>query len=588
MKNYKRSLAIITAAFLAAAPIAVTGMTAIAAATTGTSTLSITDSDSAEHTYKAYQIITGTQEAGKLKELSWGSAIPAASRAAFIGELNTLLGLTGDDALAGNAKVQTVAEALSTINGDADKSVALAKIVQKHVSDSEAITMTQSGDTYSAGSLADGWYLVLDKSDPLVDGDTDGVKVRSANVLKLIGDTNINAKHSLPTLEKKIVEGSQEVDSNAAAIGDVVTYKIKTTVPNVIGYDKYFYVVEDTLSSGLTYNEGSLGVTVSGTAVTEDTDGVGETVTTGDFYVTHDNGEIKVVFKNAATYFKNKTVGDDIIITYTATLNSNAVITDDGNPNTASLVYSNDPNETGEGTNEPGKPDEPSDDSPTGETPKDEVITYTTAIKLYKVDQKGDPLTGAEFTLTGNNLKNVKVASGTSFEADASGDYWLLNDGSYTKVDPSTLSETEQAKYSDTSTKYKKVAGTTAFTEVASSEGIVATVDANGIITFTGLKPGVYTLHESKVPDGYNAAGDVEITITANDPVSGPSNWTYENATYNDTNAVAEVEIENRQGATLPSTGGIGTKLFYIFGSLLVVGSGVLLITKKRMNTKEN
>ncbi len=589
MKNNKRALAMMTAAFMAITPLAATGMTAFAEAKTGTSTLSITDSDPAEHTYKAYQIITGTQEAGKLKNLAWGPGFKSADLITALNADKTALGLTS--AIAPDASVQTVAEALSSIT-DADAKIKLAKIVQDCVDEDEAIAMNYSASsgTYSAGELADGWYLVLDKTDSLVSGETEeGVRVLSANVLKLVGDTTINAKHSLPTLTKKITDadGSNPVDANTAAIGDVIYYEIKTTVPDVRGYDKYFYVVEDTLSSGLTYNEGTVGVTVSGTGVTEDTDGVDDAVTTGDFYVTHNGTEIKVVFKDAVNYFKNKTVGDPIVITYSATLNDNAVITNAGNPNTAKLEYSRDPNATGSGTNEPGKPDEPGSGSPTGETPESTVKTYTTAIKLHKVDQDTHDLAGAKFQLISTDLNEVKVTSSETFVEDAEGTYYKLKDGSYTKTAPTDSTKTQYENNGATTYSKTKTAGS--YTEKAAGTPfcVEAEVDGNGYITFAGLKPGKYTLHESKVPDGYNAAKDVEITITANDPVTGPSNWSYSNAAYNETDAVAEVTIENRQGATLPSTGGIGTKLFYIFGGLLVAGSGVLLITKKRM-AKDN
>ena len=484
----------------------------------------------------------------------------------------------------------------------ADKREALAKLVASNKGTAAATPLpyVSASSKYTA-NVADGWYLILDETD--LDENT-AVKVKSANILEVTGTTNMKAKHNLPTLDKVIVEGDDEKEANTAAIGDVITYNIKLKVPDVTGYDKYYYVVEDTLSAGLTYNK-DMTVTINGDEITEDTDGVGISMTDGDFYVTENNGAIKVVFKDAEAFFKTKEAGDDIVITYSATLNSNAVITDAGNPNKAKLVYSNDPNANADGTSEPGAPDEPTSDSPTGETPEDEVTTYTTAVKLFKKDQSGNALTGAEFTLTGENLVNVKVVSGSSFVADADGTYYLLKNDTYTTSAPVTEGTGANADlYQSTTQKYKKVDTSGAFTEAAGSTGVKATVDSNGFIVFSGLKPGQYTLEETVVPEGYNKAADITFTITTDyrvdDPattdvdeshaLTGPSHWTSgdDNVTYSSDDNAFYVEIENRYGATLPSTGGIGTKLFYIFGSLLVVGSGVLLITKKRMNTKEN
>ena len=601
--NKRRLLAALTATTLALTPCFAAGMmNAMAAATTGTSTLSITDSDTAEHDYNAYQLITGTTEAGKLTNLKWGSAIPEGSRSGFITALNGFLNLEGTNVLASTADVQTVAEKLSTVT-DSDKKIELAKLISNYVDKTnEKIDMTNNSGTYSASNLANGWYLILDETGSLKTPANENDIVRSANILKIIGDTTINSKHSLPTLEKKIVDGTNLVDSNSAAIGDVVEYNISLKVPDVRGYDKYYYVVEDTLSNGLTYND-DLSITLSGTTVHKDTDGIGGT-DLGDYYVTHDNGEIKVVFENAATFFKNKTVDAPIVITYSATLNGNAIIGDDGNPNTAKLVYSNDPSVEGNGKNEPGKPDEPKkpesgEKSVIGETPEDEVKTYTTAIKVIKHDQAEQILKGAAFTLTSSDFNEVRVVSGYSFEqnddAKADNTYYKLKDGSYTKTAP-TGAYTSDSLYDEDAynKKFNKVYSTSTGTLIekagSGSYAVEAQVDENGVIRFEGLKPGTYTLHESKVPEGYNAADDVIITIAATkegNNVKVPSQWTGTNAAYVSADKAFELTVVNRQGATLPSTGGVGTKLFYLFGSAFVIGASTFIVTKKRVGTNK-
>lgn len=613
MKNSKRLFAMMTAGFLAITPMAATGLTVFAAPTSGSSTLSITDSDTTAHTYKAYQIITGTQEAGVLKNLEWGSAIPASDRAAFIGDLNTLLGLSGESVIASDADVQTVAEELSKIIDD-DKKVALAKIIANRVDKTnEAITMTKSGDSYSKNDLADGWYLILDESTPLVSGNTEGVKVRNANVLKVIGDTTVTPKHSLPTLEKKIVENNTEKDANTAAIGDTITYRIKTKVPDTTGYNKYFFIVEDTLSAGLTYNESSISVKVydkdddslrATLSKDEDTDYTNYASDHAAYYVkTSGTTSITVVFEDVINTFASYDAGDDIFIEYTATLNENAVIDpNEGNPNTAKLKYSNDPNATYNGTpgTTPDEPKPPEGGNPgdvVGETPWDKVNTYTTAIKIKKVDQDSNPLKGASFTLYGDNLKTVKVATGATFTESETGTYWKLKNGSYTTTAPTGLTDEQKAKYDDLSKKYAKTPATANSSATATTDGITeqyqvtATVDDDGYLTFTGLNAGNYRLSETGVPESYNKAEDISFTINASSIDENSVTWGISNTTdfsSLDSDNMFPTTIINRKGAILPSTGGMGTRIFYIIGGLLVAGSLVLLVTKKRMSSKEN
>jgi fimbrial isopeptide formation D2 family protein/LPXTG-motif cell wall-anchored protein len=601
MKKTNRFLAAMTASLLALTPLAATGMTAFATGNIGVINIS---GDSAQHTYKAYPIITGTQDSSQLKNLSWASGFNSSG---FITALNnndtrTSLGISTDRAVVPDiVSVDDAAKVLTNINSDYYS--ALAELIGNYKGSAVTgdFTYDSTSKTYTK-EVADGWYLIMDETNLTTSSD---VKVKSANILEVVGVTNMNAKHNLPTLDKVIKEGSTEKDANSAAIGDVITYNIKLNVPDVRGYDKYFYVVEDTLSSGLTYNN-DLAITVAGETVTQDTDGIGNTVTTGDYYVTAEGTSIKVVFKDAVNYFKNKTVDAPIIISYTATLDSDAVIGDNGNPNKAKLIYSNDPNATGTGTNRPDYPDEPGDTTPKGETPEDTVITYTTAIQVNKVDDTQQALKGAVFTLTSSNYNEVKIVSGYKFEEDTTatteGMYYKLKDGSYTKTAPVTGGASANPAYDadSISKKYKKVylssgdGNNQTIIEnsgAASNYAVEAQVDENGTIKFEGLKPGTYTLHELTPPAGYNAAADVEIIITeANDTngvLKAPSEWTCSGASYVDGNNAFSLNVVNRFGATLPSTGGMGTKLLYIFGSVFAIGSATFIVTRKRVNNSK-
>ncbi len=590
MKNYKRTFAAMTAGLLALTPCFAAGMTAVAA------TLTVTDEDTAAHTYNAYQIIKGQMKNGKLTELEWGNGINSASLISALNTNKADLGIT--DTIADNATPQTVAEVLSKIT-DADKKNKLAKVIAGAKTDSKT-GLTKSGNDYSSSALDEGWYLILDETDPLNATSTENSDtVRSANILQITKDTAINTKHSLPTLDKVIVEGSSEKDANTAAIGDIINYKITLKVPDVTGYDKYFYVVEDTFSAGLDYQD-DMTITIAGVSgeLDQDTDGPNDDTDTGDFYVTENGNSVKVVFVDAVNLFKDKTVGNDITLTYSAKLTENANLDPNtGNPNKAKLVYSNDPNVTNSGT--PGTtPDEPDNDDVVGETPEDKVNTYTTAIKIKKVDQDGNPLKGATFTLYGNNLNKVKSVTGSSFTTSDTGTYWKLKNGSYTTTDPTPLTDTQKAKYESLTQKYDKTPATTTNDKTSTSGDeaaiatfkIVATVDDEGYLTFEGLNAGDYRLSETGVPEGYNKAEDIIFAITATAIDENAVTWNNSSNKFSglDAEYMFPTEIENREGAILPSTGGIGTKLFYLFGGMLVVGSSVVLITKKRMSADDN
>ncbi|MCR4795436.1 MAG: isopeptide-forming domain-containing fimbrial protein [Ruminococcus sp.] len=592
MKNNKRFLALMTAGFLAITPMAATCMTAVAA---GTSTLTVTDSDTVEHDYKAYQIITGTESGGKLTGLAWGDGVNSASLIAALTNSDNVaaLGITASEV---GSTPESVAAVLSKIT-EGDKLQKLAKIIASCIDSTNAIDLVKSETSYSASSLEHGWYLVLDES--TLGSNTSDVKVRSANILKFTGDTTINSKHSLPTLNKVIIDGGDK-EVNTASIGDTVTYEIRTTVPDMTGYDKYFFVVDDTLSKGLTYDNNltiSYGSTAPYTPLTLDTDGAA-TTETGDYYVTPNppvynsstGTTIKIVFEDFYNKFKSVEAGTPIVITYTATLNNAAVINGTGNENTASLTYSNDPNVSTDGKNETGKPDEPNSSAPTGKTPDDTVKTFTTSIVIdkYELGDTSKKLSGVKFRISGTGLKSVFNESGLYVKNNtADPAYYLLKNGTYTNEEPSGDS-THDAAYASTTDKYEYTA-TASITGTPVKVNTYGETDANGALTFSGLNAGTYIITEVEAKDGYNlltAPIKVEISETL-DQTGKTCSYTYskDGGTASASNVI---QIANAAGATLPTTGGIGTKLFYIIGGLLVAGSVVLLVTKKRMSTKED
>lgn len=512
-----------------------------------------------DHTYEVYQIFTGDlsyndSSAAVLSNIVWGDGVTADGQTA----------LGAADKKAETLKTEADAEAF-----------AKALVENEYLTNARMVTVTKSESTTIEG-LKPGYYLIKDQ-DTTQDGENGAY---TSYMLKVVESITVDPKVDSPELKKKIVEDGVEVDANNGSIGDVVKYKLTSTVPAMDGYDKYYFIVHDTLTKGLTFNN-DIEIVVGAKTLTADTD---YTVTTG---TDEDGGTtIKIVFKDFIQY---KEIADaDIVISYTATINKNAVIGNLGNPNTAYLEYSNNPNKDQKGENEP----EP--DDVTGKTPEDTTITYVTGIELIKVDEDGNRLTGAQFTLTGTKLNKVKVITET-FTEDAAGTYYKLTDGSYTETEPN---DQTVGKYDSTTTKYTL---TEAVTWIETTEEVSATgtVGDDGVLIFDGLAEGTYEIEEIIAPTGYNLLKDkITVVITCTEPTEVDAKDNTATWAYTITGAVTQDEttsedgrvhitVENKAGATLPETGGTGTTMFYIIGGVLVLAAVVLLVTKRRMGTEK-
>ena len=167
----------------------------------------------------------------------------------------------------------------------------------------------------------------------------------------------------------------------------------------------------------------------------------------------------------------------------------------------------------------------------TNKTNTEQTSVYNAKYKVIKTDGAGAPLAGAGFVLKNNVGKYYKLTGTTTVT-------WVDDIGDAT--------------------------------ELTTTAG----VDGN-IITFTGLSNGEYTLVEKTVPIGYNKGADVIFTIDEANVINALTA----------VNLEKQVFVVNNAGAELPSTGGIGTTIFYVLGSILLIGAAVLLITKKRMNS---
>lgn len=311
-------------------------------------------------------------------------------------------------------------------------------------------------------------------------------------------------------------------------IGDEVPFQLTGTISNQYAdYDTYYYAFHDKLSSGLTFTQSSVKVYVENSTTRTEVSSSQYTINTN----TSDGCSFEVVIQDlkkltGVTISSSST----IVVEYTAKLNDKAVIGSTGNPNEACLEYANDPysNDT------------------TGFTPWDKVIVFTYQLEVDKYSSNGSTLNGAGFTLY------------KYYASDA-------NTGEWKAV------------------------------------GAEQQYDANYVFTWTGLDAGEYKLVETTVPSGYTKASDVTFYVVASyetnddDPafidleIERGSGWESVSGTPSATESDGKVLIHilNKTGSELPTTGGIGTTIFYIVGGVMVAGAVVLLITKKRMGENE-
>ena len=431
----------------------------------------------------------------------------------------------------GRTKFGNAADKAKTITTEADAK-AFAVEVAKYLTDPAAGTGTDSITVSGPG-----YYLI--KNTSVGEG-----KVFTDYILRVVGDVTVNPKSGKPTLDKQIRHNETGlwgvVGDNQ--IGDTVEFRTLTTVPIVSGYTQYKYVIHDEMSAGLTSNvRSNEDVTIK---VND------ETVLDKKYYtVTVDgtNANKFTVTVDVLNAIKDGKMveGNTLYTYYTGILNEKAKVYNDGKQdNKAYLEYSNNPH----------------DNTTTNKTPEKVVYDWTFKMGVKKVDgADGTPLTDAKFVLS----KNGNCSLGT-----------IGDDGTpSTTTDLINLIENSDGSYTVAPAGYN---------------GSVVNVMTAGDITINGLDDAtVYYLYETKAPAGYNrltAAVRFEITATYSD---AGNNCTSVTATVNnDVQSSVSVNVRNNKGSTLPSTGGIGTTLFYVIGGGLMAVAAVLLVTKKRMNNK--
>ena len=440
---------------------------------------------------------------------------------------------------AGQTALGDAAAKAETLKTEADAK-AFAKAVAPYLTTAAGSANTVTDGKYVISGLAAGYYLVKDQDGSLI-GDNDSY---TEYIIQVVGNVTATPKSDVPEVQKKVKDINDSTDTTKTDwqdsadydIGDSIPFQLKATLAdNVSSYTTYKVVFHDTLSKGLTYNKDAK-VYIDGT----ETNGFTVTATV--------NADGTTTLTVSCDDVKALGAGNSSVITveYTAKLNENAVLGSAGNPNEVYLEYSNNPNKSEEGNNE------------TGETPKDVVIVFTYKTIINKVDSETKPLTGAAFKLE-------KLIKGE----DGAADTW-------------------------TTIKEFAVDGTTTS------------------FTFSGLDDGQYKLTETKTPVGYNTIDPIYFVIEAThgETADVPTLKTL-NAYLTDANGNKQTEMKdgesvnidlgtvdltagsitttvvNKSGSELPSTGGIGTTIFYVLGGVLVLAAVVLLVTKKRMSGAE-
>lgn len=538
----KKLVSRLMAVLMAMTMILSMSMTAFAAeASKGTLTVNNTV---AGKTLDLYQIFTATKNGDNV-----AYTLNSAYEGFFQSKITDASTLTGE-ALSEKAYAYVQEQVGETGSNGA----AFAKDILGWILSASGETKTAVESTHSTATTADtktvidnlayGYYVVypLGATDTSTAPGNETVKSVASLVSVTGTDATVNMKSNYPTVVKKVNDKIAD-DVN---IGDTVTYTLTSKVPDMTGYTSYVFNFKDTLSAGLTFKE-ITSVTVGDTTITK-VDAGQEANNT--YTLTQDGQNITIIMNNFLDSNKNNT-GKEIKVTYTATLNKDAVTGFDANKNSATVEYSNKPGTDNKGESEPSIVD---------------VHTFNfTIFKYYLKDATKTGLANAEFELYKAN------EAGDAADTNAKINIVKVKDGEYRQATPE---------------------------EVAAggfkSDVIVSGTD--GKVLVKGLDAGTYYLRETKAPEGYNKLlSDIKVEIKATYGENGKLVSYTVDYTYNgnkttgtaitDKDNSPEVAVENKTGAQLPSTGSKGALMVTLAGIVLF---GALTASKAFGKKKAN
>lgn len=525
-------------------------------------------------------------------------------------------------------KVEEFANAMKSYINDNEDSLSLTVNSDYFTVAATTDDVSFDNKTYSESvkfeSLPLGYYLI-------VGGGKSNDTNKSSVVTSCILDTTtydkdnstysvtLKLKAGIPTSTKYIWQApadgttfsptnGKNAEESSASIGDVVTFKVYSCLPNLTGYTSYTYKMTDTFSDGLdlgyydsdnawqqitvtdenTTAEASSAVKVY-VEETDKNDSTKKTwvdITTANdscnwesTFTPRSTGDTTTSAKLEITPKASSTEGDNgfeylkslvaaygagarLMFVYQAKLNSNAVIASTGNENSAKVTYTNGPDSKG-----------------TNDTPESIVKVYTYDLAVYKYtesDSSKTALSGAQFLVypasqvdtTSSALKSN--ATPITIEKHTNG----------TALSSNTPYSAQETSYVKDSTTYTAV-----------------TSDDEGNIKISGLGEGTYYLKEVVAPEGYNLKEDlIKVTIDGTVDVStskvngmtiatGETDYVtqYPDATGTTSTDVTGVKVSvlNNTGTELPSTGAMGTTMIYIVGGILIAGSVIFITVRK-------
>lgn len=501
------------------------------------------------HTYSAFQIFKGDVEGNNIKDfkisnVDWGSNI-ADDAAAFLDQLKSADTIGPLFTKANSA--QDVLAVISQWNDSDANSIAFARFVCHYLYSNDAnptYVVRAGSNALTIPEAKAGYYLFVDTTDFSKDDSYHSYNSFLLMVTKGNWNVPITPKAEKPTVEKKVYDNPDGTSTGGFgssadhAINEKFQFQLTATLPDSTNraydyYDKYSVIFHDTLSDGITYDKDDEldSVVIKSNGNTYNiTDSSKYTIDTTDLESQNSfvvNIDVKACAKDAGFDLND---GATITVTYTAHLNDKAYVNTAGgstsNINKVYLTYSNNPK----------------DESSIGKTPESTpvyVYTYQLNNTKHQDTEKGPALEGACFRLYSDEACT-----------DQSEVQLYQKDGFYYPIK-----------------------------DVLGKEAVEMKSAANGTFNVKGLDAGTYYLKEITPPDGYSACKVIPVTIKADHSRNDQVNLEGSNLT----NDIVNIKAG---GITLPSTGGIGTTIFYVVGGGLMVAAIVLLVTKKRMENK--